>query len=400
MAHLFSDLKVLDMATFIAGPGAATILSDFGADVIKVEIPGAGDPYRHLYRVSPNPRSSKNYMWQLTNRNKRSITLNLKSPRSKEIIKKLIAWADVMIVNYPPRVREKLGMTYDVASAINPRLIYADITGFGNKGPDADKPGFDLTAYWARSGLMDRTRNDDCPPAIPLPGMGDQPTAMTLYASIVTGLYRREKTGEGCHVSTALLAEGTWAAATWIQAALDGAQMPQHTDRKHPANALMNTYKTADGRWFLLIAEGEKRWPALMSALNMPAWATDERFCDSAHRSENASALTALLEATFATQPFAYWAEALDKAWIPYSLIQTIDENAHSPQLVENGFVVPIADGSETPRYTVDSPVYIEQETKVAPRLAPELGQHTREVLKACGYSDEEIEAMSEEGVI
>jgi crotonobetainyl-CoA:carnitine CoA-transferase CaiB-like acyl-CoA transferase len=154
MAGLFSDLKVLDIASFIAGPAATTMLSDFGADVIKVEPPGTGDPSRNLYRVPPDPMSSNNYMWQLTNRNKRSITLNLKIPHGQDVLRKLIGWADVLVVNFPPPVRAKLHVTYEEVARINPRLIYADVTGYGNSGPDAAEPGFDITAYWARSGLV------------------------------------------------------------------------------------------------------------------------------------------------------------------------------------------------------------------------------------------------------
>jgi crotonobetainyl-CoA:carnitine CoA-transferase CaiB-like acyl-CoA transferase len=230
--------------------------------------------------------------------------------------------------------------------------------------------------------------------------MGDQPTAIALYASILTGLYRREKTGQGCHVSTALLAVGTWTAATLVQAALDGAEFYDNIDRKNPPNALLNSYQTSDGRWFMLVAEGVRRWPALINAVGHPEWASDERFSERSGRAVHAGALTRLLEEAFAAHPFEYWAAALDKAWIPYSLIYTIEENAHTPQLFENNFVVPIADGSETPNYTVDSPIFLEEETKVPPRVAPDLGQHTLEVLKQLAYDEQQIEAMRTEGVI
>ena len=400
MANLFSDLKVLDIATYIAGPGATTILSDVGADVIKIEAPGMGDPYRDLFKIRPNPESSKNYMWQLTNRNKRSMTLNLKSPRAQEILRKLIGWADVLVVNYPPHVRERLTLTYEDVSAINPRIIYADITGYGDYGPDANEPGFDITAYWARTGLMDATRNAGCPPALPVPGIGDQATAMTLYASILTGLYRREKTGQGCRVSTALVAVGTWAAATWVQAGLDGARFSGNADRQHPPNALLNTYETSDGRWFLLVAEGEERWAPFLKAIGHPEWATDDRFSQEGSRIAHADVLTHLLEEVFVAQSFEYWRTALDQARVPLSLIQTVEELAHDPQLLANHFLVPIADGSEKPNLTVDSPVYIEQETKVRPRLAPALGQHTQEILKELAYDEKAIEELRTDGVI
>jgi len=399
MANLFSDLKVLDIATYIAGPGATTILSDFGAEVIKIEAPG-GDPYRNLFKIKPNPESPKNYMWQVTNRNKRSLTLNLKSPKAKDILHKLIGWADVLVVNYPPHVRERLNLTYEDVSAINPRIIYADITGYGDAGPDANEPGFDITAYWARTGLMDATRDAGSPPALPVPGMGDQPTAMTLYASIVTGLYRREKTGQGCRVSTALVAVGTWGAAAWVQAALEGARFSGHVDRQHPPNALLNTYQTSDGRWFLLVAEGEERWVPFLKAIGHPEWATDERFSEESRRLAHADELTHLLEEVFAAHSFASWRAALDQARIPLSLMQTIEELAHDPQLLANHFLVPIADGSPTPTLTVDSPVYIEQETKVPPRVAPAPGQHTQEILKELAYDEKAIAALRADGTI
>lgn len=403
MAGLLADLKVLDVASFIAGPAATTILSDFGADVIKIEPPGSGDPSRNLYKVPPNPVSSSNYMWQVTNRNKRSIALNLKSPQGQSVLRKLVGWADVLVVNFPPPVRAGLHVTYEEVAPINPRLIYADITGYGNSGPDAAEPGFDITAYWARSGLMDATRDAGCPPAMPIPGLGDQATATTLYAAILTGLYRREKTGQGCHVSAALVAEGMWAAGIWVQAALDGARFYPRIDRRHPPDPLVNTYQTADQRWFLLVAEGEKWWGALAGALGHPEWVTDERFSSAERRNAHTDVLTPLLEEAFAAHPFDYWREVLVHARIPFSLVQTVEELAHDPQLRANNFLVPIADGSDgaqTLHLTVDSPVHIEQETKVPPRVAPALGQHTRAILTQLGYDEQAIASMAADGTI
>jgi len=283
---IFNGLKVLDCASFIAGPAAGTILSDFGADVIKIEPPGKGDPHRSLYALEPNPKSKRNYFWQQTNRNKRGLALNLKSPAAVGIMKKLLSTADVFIINYPPHVRQALGLAYENIRMLNPKIIYADITGYGEEGPEADKPGFDLTAYWARTGLMDSTRNEGSPPTIPVSGIGDHATASTLYGAIVTGLYRREKSGLGCKVSTSLIGEGAWAASGWIKAALDGASVSgPATDREKPHNALANTYKTSDGRWLILTFVGEdKDWPGLVKALERPDLLTDPRFVDSAHR--------------------------------------------------------------------------------------------------------------------
>jgi crotonobetainyl-CoA:carnitine CoA-transferase CaiB-like acyl-CoA transferase len=159
--------------------------------------PGTGDPYRYFSNTPPNPVADINYAWQLTNRNKRSIALDLKSKEAKEVLNRLIRWADVVVINFPPRVKASLGLGYEELSALNPRLIYADITGYGSAGPEAETPGFDVTAYWARSGLMEVTHDAGSPPTLPIPGIGDHATATTLYAAIVTALYTRERTGQG-----------------------------------------------------------------------------------------------------------------------------------------------------------------------------------------------------------
>jgi crotonobetainyl-CoA:carnitine CoA-transferase CaiB-like acyl-CoA transferase len=193
--NIFSGLKVVDLASFIAGPGAAVILSDYGADVIKVE-PPAGDPWRHGNKLPPQPQSDVPYQWHLANRNKRGVALDLKSPEAPLVLERLVRWADVLIVNTPHPARKRLKLEYDDVAAWNPRLIYADLTGFGEKGPDAELPGFDITSYWARSGLLSMTRDAGAPPTWPVAGSGDNATAVGLYSAIVTALYRRERTGK------------------------------------------------------------------------------------------------------------------------------------------------------------------------------------------------------------
>ncbi|HEY1973692.1 MAG TPA: CoA transferase [Pseudonocardia sp.] len=390
---LLHGLRVLDLASFIAGPAAAMILSDFGADVVKVEPPGTGDTYRMLPLLPPNPRvPGVNYTWQLDNRNKRSLELNLKSPAAAQVLTRLVGWADVLVTNFPPTTRKKLGLEYSDLAALNPRLVYADITGFGETGPEADKPGFDVTAYWARSGLMDLIRQADTPPSINLPGMGDHSTAVTLFAGIMTALYRRERTGQGSRVTASLIAEGAWAASCWLQAALLGAQNPRPADRLHPPNALASAYRTADDRWIQLAFVNEnKQVPLFLQALGHPEAAEDPRFHDSASRHAHSADIVDLLDKRFSTKTLAQWREVLDGAGLTYGVVQTLEESARDPQLLAERVLVPVDDGSAEPMLTVDSPVRVQQAPKVPPRLAPELGQHTDEVLGELGFTAEEI---------
>src|SRR6202163_2760154 len=288
---IFSGLKLVDLASFLAGPGAATVLSDFGAEVIKVEPPGIADPHRITYKIPPSPSATENYGWHLSNRNKRGMAVDLKSPRSREILERLVKWPDVLVVNFPHPVRKKLKVTYEDIAPWNPRLIYADITGYGDEGPDADLPGFDITAYWSRSGLLDMTRDAGAPPTLPVPASGDHATAMGLYSAIVTGLYRRERTGEGCSVTTSLIAEGIWASAVAVQAALCDAKFYPLHDRKNPPNAIFNVYQTSDDRWFLIVVQA-KDWPALATGIGRPDLLLDARFTDDATRAANSAQMT------------------------------------------------------------------------------------------------------------
>src|SRR5215475_2618892 len=186
---IFSGLKVIDCASFIAAPAAATVLSDFGAEVIKIEPPGRGDPYRALQQVAGNPTSPHNYVWMLASRNKKSVALDLTKPDARAVLHRLVAGADVFITNYPPPVRRRLGVTYEDLAPLNERLIYASFTGYGEVGDEAHRPGFDSNAWWARSGLMDVVRpHAGAPPARSAPGMGDHPSAIALYAAILTAL--------------------------------------------------------------------------------------------------------------------------------------------------------------------------------------------------------------------
>ncbi|CAB3809258.1 Cinnamoyl-CoA:phenyllactate CoA-transferase [Paraburkholderia ultramafica] len=397
--HIFSGLKVLDLASYIAGPAAATILADFGADVIKVEPPGTGDVYRYFSAMPPNPTSDVNYAWQLTNRNKRSIAIDLKSADAKEVLHRLVRWADVVVVNFPPRVKSSLGCTYEALAPLNEKLIYADITGYGSEGPEADTPGFDVTAYWARSGLMEVTHDAGSPPTLPIPGIGDHATATTLYAAIVTALYVRATTGKGSHVSTSLIANGIWAAAAWVEGGLNGGHFfPQH-DRKSPPNALLNPYQTLDKRWILLVAAQRKDWPGFCKAIGKSELLDDPRFIDD-KRTANAAQLVEILDPMFASQPLAYWKQVLDAGRVIFGVVQIATEIINDPQLSANGIVVPLELSGGIQTRTVSSPIQVLGSPKVKPEAAPQLGEHGAQILKELGFDDAEIARLNDVGAV
>src|SRR5215468_9796451 len=396
--NIFSGLKVADFASFIAGPSAAVILSDFGADVIKVES-SHGDPWRTGHKIPPQPQATDPYQWHLANRNKRSITLDLKSPSALQVLEKLVQWADVLIVNTPHPARRKLKLEYDDVVQWNPRLIYADLTGFGDNGPDADLPGFDITSYWARSGLLSMTRDAGAPPTWPVAGSGDNATAVGLYSAIVTALYRRERTGKGSHVTTSLLAEGVWSASVSIQAALSGAKFYGLHDRKNPANAALNVYRTSDGTWFVLIVTPDKV-AAVANAIGRTDLLTDARFSDPAKLMANMPQLTAILDEVFAAQPMTHWYEVLNGAHVTFGAVRGPQEVIEDPQLRANDIVVPLEGAGGKLTSTISSPIQVHGVAKVPARRAPNLGEHTDEVLQELGFDAKGIEGLRTSGAV
>ncbi|MHC2484870.1 CaiB/BaiF CoA transferase family protein [Rhizobium leguminosarum] len=396
--NIFSGLKVVDLSTYVAAPGAAVILSDFGADVIKVEPPN-GDPWRVGHKIPPQPAADEPYQWHLANRNKRSMTLDLKSPSAEQALRKLVTWADVFIVNTPHPARKKLKLEYDDVAHWNPRLIYADLTGFGENGPDANLPGFDITSYWARSGLLSMTRDAGAPPTLPVSGSGDNATAVGIYSAIVTALYYRERTGKGSYVTTSLLAEGIWSASVSIQAALAGAKFYGLHDRLHPANAAFNVYRSSDGTWFVLIVVPD-RWGAIAKAIGRPDLLTDARFSDPAKLAVNRPELTAILDEVFGAQPMAHWNEVFSGVHVTFGAVRGPQEVINDPQLVANDILVPLHGVGGKLTSTISSPFQVHGVAKVPARRGPNLGEHTDEILRELGFDAKDIDGLRAGGAI
>jgi crotonobetainyl-CoA:carnitine CoA-transferase CaiB-like acyl-CoA transferase len=393
---LFTGLKVIDCASWIAGPAAATIMSDFGADVIKVEPPGVGDPWRGR---GPIPGKDVDYYWQLTARNKRSLAIDLKHADGIAALHRLVASADVFVTNFPLPVRDRLQLSPAHLLPLNPRLIYASFTAYGEAGEEAAKTGFDSTAYWARTGLMDQVRAEaTTSPARSMPGMGDHPSATGLYAAIVTALYRREKTGQGGVVKSSLLQNGLWANGCAVQTRLFGEHVAHRPTREEAPNALANHYQTRDGRWFIMAMWNEQRQlRGFLSALGREDLTDDPRFATPDARKQNAAELVKVLDAEFAKRDLDDWRAILDGVGVTFGIVGTVNEVLDDQQMRDSGALVPFADGEHL---TVSSPFHIDGVDKVPAQRAPKLGQHSEAVLREAGYAAADISRLRNLGVL
>ena len=396
---IFDGLKVLDCASFIAAPAAATVLSDFGADVIKIEPPGTGDPYRNLPNLPGYPHSEHNFAWMLEARNKKSLALDLSKPEGQAVLHRLAAQADVFITNYPPQVRERLGITHAHLAPHNERLIYASFTGYGEKGEEANKPGFDSNAYWARSGLMDLVRADEhTTPARSIAGMGDHPCAMAFYGAIVTALYKRERTGKGSHVSSNLMANGVWAASVLAQAKLVGAKFGERRPRERALNAVTNHYQCKDGRWLILsLLNEDRQWPTLARCLGRDDLVTDARFETKKERHGRSLELIKIFDEVFATRDLAEWRKILDGNGLVFGVVGILDDIPNDKQMIENEVLVPFENDT---MMTISSPIWVDGCKKVQPRKPPGLGEHSDEILRNAGYDEAAIGKLRASGAV
>jgi len=392
---LFSGLRVIDCGTYIAGPASATIMSDFGAEVIKIERPGGGDLWRLYSKLPGTAKSDLDWCWVLTSRNKKSVALDLRRSDNREALIRLVGTADVFVTNYQRTLLEKFRLTWEDLSPINDRLIYAHLTGYGDEGEDADEPAFDALAYWARSGLMMSVVGTDGSPGAARPGMGDHPTSVAMFGAIVLGLYRRERTGRGSRVSTSLLASGAWTNGCDLQAKLCNAVFPTRGEAKHPPNPLAAVYLTRNGKAFLLVQiDPEHEFPRLCQAFGQPQLAVNELFATNAGRSENAAALYAILQSQFEIRDLEEWRPIFKQHDVKWAPLPKLDEVVKDPQMRAAKALIEMDYPGMGFLETVNSPIFIDGVEKRRPSAAPEVGAHTREVLKGLGYSADDIELV------
>lgn len=393
-------VRVVELGVWVAGPAAGGILADWGADVVKVEPPGIGDPGR-LFGQMLGGDLPFNPPFEMDNRSKRSIGIDLANPDGFELALELIDGADVFLTNVRMAGLARLGLDPETLAKRNPRLIYCALTGYGMEGPDADRAAYDIAAFWARSGIAAALTTPGSHPPFQRGGMGDHNAGLCAAAGISAALFKREKTGEGQLVSTSLLREGIYTLSFDLAITCRFGVAVGSANRKQMGNPCINNYQDKAGRWFWIVGlEGDRHWPPLCQAVGHPEWTEDPRFDTAKNRQQNAEALITLLDEIFATRTTDEWRPIFDATedffWAP---VQTGDEVINDPQVLASGGLIDVPDEGSTTRFPA-TPVDFHG-TPWEPRwMAPELGQHTDEVLGELGCNGERIAALREKGAV
>lgn len=378
---ILAGVRVVELAAWVAGPAAAGVLADWGADVVKVE-PPSGDPQRGIFGAVGAADQPTVPPFELDNRGKRSVVLDLRSTSGQDAMERLLERADVFVTNTRVAALARLGLDPTPVRQRHPQLIYGIITGYGLQGPDADRPGYDVGAFWARSTLASSVvPPGELPPPI-RGGFGDHVTGMTLAGGICGALFDRQRTGRGHLVSTSLLRTGLYCAGWDLGILLRFGRLQSTRRREQSLTPLINCYAAEDGNAFWLLGlESDRHWPGLVAALERPNLATDDRFSRAADRLANAAALVAELDVAFAAASMAHWSERFDAHdvwWAPINNPRTV---LHDAQVEASGAFVdmPVPDGV-APYRAVATPIDIDDHAQ-RPGAVPTLGQHTAEVL-------------------
>lgn len=407
MFHPLEGVKVIDLTYFVAGPGTAKILADWGADVIKVE-PSFGDPGRGTGGTMSAPiERGCNPFYTAYNANKRGLSLNLKSEAGMAILDKMLSTADVFVTSYRTGALKRLGLDYEALRQRHPHIIWAQINGFGDFGPAKDNPGFDTVAFWARSGAMIDISEKDTSPINPPIGFGDATTACSLSGGICAALYQKAKTGKGCKVMVSLFAQAIWNNSALIASTQYGDEYPK--SRLNAVSPVIDSFQCSDGKWiFLSILEPDRYNDTLMKVIGREDLVGNPRYCTAVASKQNGPALIEIISAEFAKHTQDEMVEMLTSADIAHERIQHVVEVLDDPQALENKYVVPVAnlDGTVTKqamspiRFATAEPSSIEDIDPTVLCQAPLVGQHSREILAEYGYSDADVAAFLADKVV
>jgi CoA:oxalate CoA-transferase len=395
MAKPLEGITVLDLTRVLAGPYCTMMLQDMGADVLKIEMPETGDDARHF---GPFKEGRSLYFVSI-NRGKKSMTLNLKSDQGKEILRRLVKGADVLVENFRPGVMEKLGFGWDALHKLNPRLVYASSSGYGHTGPDSQKPAYDILAQ-AEGGVMSVTGWPGQAPVRVGCSIGDITAALFTSNGILSALYQRESTGEGQRVDVSMLD----CQVAILENALARYQVtgvpPQPLGNRHPTITPFQAFRAKDD--YIVVAMGnDALWQSFCAAVEREELATDERFATNRSRTDHIEELTTELEPLFGARSVAEWSALLSEAKIPHSRINTIDKVMEHPQVLARNMVVDVEDPVAGTVRIAGNPIKMSSLPDEPSRPpVPELGEHTREVLSGLGFSVAEISSLEEAGAV
>lgn len=393
MTDVLSGIRVVELAAWTFVPAAGAVLSDWGADVIKIEHPETGDPQRGLINSGiVAGAGGVNHFIEQPNRGKRSIGLDTSSPEGLELLMKLIETADVFLTNLLPDSRRRMGIDVDQVRARNPKIIYARGHGYGSKGEEATRGGYDLAAYWARGGIgMGYATDDGSYPPLQLPAFGDVYGGLTIAAGIAGALVKRERTGEPSIVDVSLLSAAVWQLGPDIVASgVTGQDRPKFQLEEMP-NPAVNMYKTRDGRFIaFVLLQADRFWSDFCKRLGRTDLISDERFATAPVRFENRKECIAELRATFAAEDLAHWEKSFAGFEGVWDVMRTAREMHDDPQVIANGYLPRTTDTNGNEFALAGSPVQFD-ETPLSLGCAPGHGEHTDEVLAELGYDEEQI---------
>jgi len=401
MAAPLDGIRVLEIANWLAAPAAGALMADLGAEVIKVEPPG-GEIFRAfaLSAIGYDYDFETNYVFELCNRGKRSMTVALDKPGGPDLVNRLAKDVDIVLTNLVQERRVKYGLTYDEVRAANPGVIYVSFSGYGARGPDENRPGFDFAAFWAASGIMGLLAEPDAPPPLCRGGQGDQATALNILAATLAALRLRDKTGEGQHVETTLQASGMWTIGVDFAAALVSHRDAPRLSRKAPGQPIWNSYQCADGEWLMLVmpAPFPAYWPRFCQMVGRPEWVA--AYPDLAALRANTAELVAAFDLIFAQQDRAHWMTKMDEAGLIWAPVARVTEVIESPQVREMGWITEI----DHPQYgrfqTLDTPFKIYGSEVGVRGPAPDPGQHTFDLLTEFGITPDEVTKLATDGVL